>query len=376
MRIAISARPLAHNAGIGRHARGIVEALLKTSPQNQYKFFTNKTAVLPNEMGTVRPKVVDKIIPGRVGWEQTVLPMRIALSGTDLYFSADFTTPVFSPVPTVVMCHDLFFLTHPQNSSWRARFLYNSFVPPSLRKSGAVVTMSTYYQNKISEAYGIDRRKIFIIPGAVSPIFKHLDEQESRDYVGRKFGLFDPYILSVATFEKRKNLGTLIEAFGLLKEKYKGRVSLALVGKAGNADSQMADAKEKLGEHAQDVRVLGRVSDDDLVRLYCGATIYSMPSTDEGFGLPVLEAMACGTPVVASRASAIPEVAGDAAILCDPTEPDQFADAIKSILENNNLYGDLVTRGLQRASNYTYENSAKLLLDVFDYVMEKKNESA
>jgi len=369
MRIATSARPLAHNAGIGRYARGLVEAMLKVAPQNQYLFFTNKQAPLPHGLGMARPRIVDKLTPGRIEWEQIVLPAKIALSRADIYFSADFTTPLFCPAPTVVTCHDLFFLTHPKNSSWRARLLYNTFAPPSLKRAGAVITMSSYYQSRISEAYGIDKAKIFVIPGAVSPIFKRLDERESFDYVGRKFGLFDPYVLSVATFEKRKNLGTLIEAFGLLKKNYKGRISLALVGKAGNAESQMADAREKLGEHAQDVRVLGRVSDDDLVRLYAGATVYAMPSTDEGFGLPLLEAMACGTSVIASNASAIPETVGDAALLCDPMDAEAFAHAIGSLLENKNLRADLVERGLKRASCYTYENSAKSHLEVFDYVI-------
>ena len=134
----------------------------------------------------------------------------------------------------------------------------------------------------------------------------------------------------------------------------------------------MADAREKLGEHAHDVRVLGRVNDEDLVRLYCGASVYAMPSMDEGFGIPLLEAMACGTSVVASHASAIPEVAGDAALLCDPTDPAQFAEAICSLLEDDNLREDMVQRGLERASQYTYENSAKLLLDVFSSVVENR----
>jgi glycosyltransferase involved in cell wall biosynthesis len=178
-----------------------------------------------------------------------------------------------------------------------------------------------------------------------------------------KYGTSENYICAVGTVEPRKNLVTLLEAVAILR-RGKWNYQLVLAGMPGWKNSGVYDTVKRLRLADADVLFLGHVPDDDMPLLYCGSRLFVFPSLYEGFGIPLAEAMACGTPVVASNSSSIPEVVQDAAVLVSPRSPEEFAGAIRRVLSDSGLRGLLIARGLRRAAEFSWESSARKVLDV------------
>jgi glycosyltransferase involved in cell wall biosynthesis len=276
----------------------------------------------------------------------------------------------FTPVRRVVTVHDAFPFVTPATSTALERLIYRLWLPLALRRADAVITVSECSKRDILRYLPIQTEQVVVVPNAVSASYRPLTAEEIAPGLGRH-GLEPGYLLFVGSVEPRKNLLRLLEAFALARREA-NRARLVIVG-ARNAwiDSPVGAAVERLGL-GDWVRFTGYVAEADLPALYNGAAGFAFPSLYEGFGLPVLEAMACGTPVVTSNVSSLPEVAGDAALLVDPCDTEALARSLQGLLTDADLRADLRERGLRRAALFSWGRTARETVEVYRKVRETK----
>jgi glycosyltransferase involved in cell wall biosynthesis len=283
-----------------------------------------------------------------------------------------YTAPLGCPVPVVVTVHDVSFLEHPEYfSPGRARQLQWS-VRRTVRRAAKVLTVSEFSRNSILRAYGdLDEEKVIVIPNAAATEFRPVSRDAATAAVRARFGIRRPYVLSVGDLQPRKNQIGLIEAFSRLVRAYPQiKHDLVLAGKATWFAPRIREAASASGVSDR-IRFTGFVSDADLLQLYNASDLFVFPSYYEGFGLPVLEAMACGRAVVCSDTTALPEVVDGAAILFDPYAVDQIARAVADLLLDSELRARMERLGSHRAAHFSWQKTAQKVLEVFHEVAER-----
>ncbi len=257
----------------------------------------------------------------------------------------------------VVTIHDCAFFDWPDGFTPAFARWYQCLVPRLARRAARILTVSSFSRDRICELFGVSPQKIVVAPNGVGNHWRPASEQDVAD-VRARLGLAQPYVLYVGSIEPRKNLSRLLAAWEQLGAEKDG-VALVLVGAQGHV---FRDAGvERL---PSDVRSIGFLPDGDLRCLFSGAEAFAFPSLYEGFGLPVLEAMACGAPVVCSRAAALREVAGDAAVLVDPLDIESIGDGLKKMLGDRELRQQLRERGFVRAAQFSWDATAQQVWDV------------
>jgi glycosyltransferase involved in cell wall biosynthesis len=328
----------------------------------------------------------DEIPPHSLG-HATLVPLRTwnnwlrlvyALPAASRKWQADilhvtYVGPFFSPCPLVVSVHDVSFRRYPAFFSPRDRLLFATLLPWTLRKASAVLTLSEHARQEIVELYPYVKNKTYVTLLAPSSLFHPLDQEESLAFVRRQYGLASEFVLAVGNLQPRKNLLRLVKAFAAVCRQ-RPEAQLAIVGKAQWQSSAIYKAVQDLGLE-RSVIFTGYVPDDMLVQLYNAAKLFVYPSIYEGFGLPILEAMACGTPVITSTTSSMPEVAGQAALLVDPYLEEQMAQAISKVLDDVGLASSLSRAGLHRAQQFSWDRTAKQTLEAYRAVLESKRSS-
>jgi glycosyltransferase involved in cell wall biosynthesis len=267
----------------------------------------------------------------------------------------------------VSFIHDLTTLLFPEYHLFKNKILYHHRFKGIKKYADAVMTNSEHTKNDIIEHLGIEADRIFVTPFGVHERFRKIDDENKIHEVLRKYKIEYPYICYLGTIEPRKNLENLLHAFHKLKQQEKIPHKLLLIGKEGWF---YEDIFKKINElHLEkDVIKTGFVNDDDIPYLLNGADVFVYPSFYEGFGLPVLEAMACGTPVVTSRTSSLPEVGGDAVKYINPNRSDDIADKIFKFIKSEEERNEFARRGMDRAKKFTWEKCAKETLKVYEKV--------
>lgn len=290
---------------------------------------------------------------------ESTLRKRTQQKSYDVYHETTFFPAALESVPVVYTLHDISLLKHRDKHPRERLWFFDLFFKRRLRYASHILTVSEYVKRELIEELRVPEHAITAVHEAPDPIFA----RKPPDEVARTLeshGWPKEYMLFVGTLEPRKNLSSLIQALSIAKTK----IPLVLVGWQGWGRSEW---RQEIKAHGLEERVIlaGYVDEAALVSLYNGASVFVYPSLYEGFGLPILEAMACGCPVICSNVSSLPEVAGDAALLIDPQRPEELSHALDRVFTDSEVRRQMVTRGLERAREFTWQKTAARTLDVF-----------
>jgi glycosyltransferase involved in cell wall biosynthesis len=296
-------------------------------------------------------------------WTHVRLSAEMVAHRPGVLFVPSHVVPLLHPRRTVVTIHDLGYFVYPQAHTRLSRFYLRMSTWFSVRSAKRVIAISEATKRDLVKYYGMPERKIRVVYHGCDPEFKPVRDEKALEDVAARYGVDRPYCLHVGTLQPRKNLGLLIEAWRMLRERIERPPALLLAGKRGWLYDSLFEQVSKAGL-GELVRFADYVEREDLPALYSGALALTFPSLYEGFGLPPLEAMSCGTPVICSNATSLPEVVGDAGILLDPTDGGAWAEAVQRLAENADERERLSQLGLAQAEQFTWERCARETWDV------------
>ncbi len=287
-----------------------------------------------------------------------------------------YTSPLYCPVPVVVSVHDVSYLEHPEYFRRERAWQLKLTVARTVRQAAKILTVSEFSRSSILRAYGgIDEGKVVVVPNAAAPEFRPISRDAAGAAVRQRFAVNGPFLLSVGDLLPRKNQIGLIRAFSRLLRAYPQFAhSLVFAGKETWFAHHVREAARASGL-ADRIQFLGFVSDSELLHLYNACDVFVFPSYYEGFGMPALEAMACGRAVVCSSTSALPEVVDGAALLFDPYSVDEMVRALADLLLDAELRARMERLGLQRAAHFSWQNAAQKTLEVYHSVAEMSREA-
>jgi glycosyltransferase involved in cell wall biosynthesis len=377
LRIAIDAHSVgAKLGGNESYAINLIEALAQIDSVNNYTLYVTTAAARdrfhqrwPNfKVHTTLPHTPLIRIPLTLSAELRKHPVDV--------LHVQFTAPPFCPCPVVVSIHDLSFEHLPQTFLRRSRTQLRLTVRHSARRAERILTLSEHTRRDVIDTYKIAPEKVTAIPLAAPAHFGPVVDDKELQRVRHTYGIDRDYVLSVGSIQPRKNLVRLINAYALLRRAQGNSFpKLVIVGKKGWLYDETLRALEESGVE-DSVVLTGYVPESDLPALYSGALCFVYPSYFEGFGLPPLEAMKCGAPVIAGNATSLPEVVGDAGLKVDPFNVSAIAGAIGELISNSNLRKELSVKGQERAEMFDWQNTARQTLTVYEQVARKSYRSA
>jgi len=362
-------------SGVGQYTKRLIQVMANQHPEDSFTFFGFRLwpKTLPKKEITganVSYRFI-RFMPGRVYNMLFRLGIQIPIDlllrrRADIFFYPNFTVwPTLNRrTKKVVIVHDLSFIYFPQYASPRNLRDNLKFVPRSLKQADHVITISKSSKKQIVEHYKTDPAKISIVLPAVD--LEHFRPRLAAEVakIRAKYKLPKKYILYTGTLEPRKNLEGLMRAYTALGSEIKQQYGLVLAGGKGWQDQSISAMIEKLSAAGENIKWTGYVPDADLPAIYSGASLFAWPSFYEGFGIPPLEAMACGVPVITSDNSSLPEAVGDAAITVKAEDTQSLVNEIERVLSDEKLVKSMRARGLAQAKKFTWEKSAQTLLSL------------
>ncbi len=371
----VDGRPLlGEPTGVGRYLRNILREMVDLAPDLTIRLYLDREG--DDGLGS-HPRIERRRLEGSRGrnvvtWTQWVLPGMIRSEPVSLAHFPFYTMPLFLSCPSVITVHDIIFTLHPEWFPWRARISFAALAPWSARRAHRVLTVSECTRRDLATRYGLHASRVTVVPLAADPAYPPRTPAEVGRVAGR-LGLTPPYLLHLGSLHPRRNIGRLLDAFA---EVAGGRPEVQLV-LAGRVEAPWTTIDPMIAARGLEGRVvhIGYAREEDLPALVSGAAALVFPSLYEGFGLPVLEAMACGTPVITSNVSALPEVAGDAALLVDPGSREAIVAAMRSILDEPRLRERLIEAGLRRASGFSWRRTAEGTLAAYRAVLARPGRS-
>lgn len=328
------------------------------------------TQNLRRELRALGQDVVVLGPPGRgkarkVWFEQVSVPRLGRQLGLDVLHVPYLGSPLLRPTRTVVTVHDLIMLVLREHRGSRAFQVYTKLATAAARRADLILADSVCTQHDVVRLLGVPAERVRVVYLGVDAQFRPVADAERLAAARQRYGLPDGYILYMGGLDWRKNVATLLQAYAQLD----GPPPLAIGGRAHSADRRLYPDLPSLARElglAGKVLFLGWVAEEDKALLYAGALLFAFPSRYEGFGLTPLEAMACGTPVICSNAASLPEIVGDGALLCSPTDVGQWAAAMRELLGDGGLAARLGQRGLQRAAHFTWRRTAEQTLACYE----------
>lgn len=376
MRIGIDYTPAINQGeGIGRYARAVVNALAEADSENSYVLLHARSRKEADQSPLAgHPNFVYASLPlseraMTVLWHRLGLPLPVEFftGPVDLFHAPDFVLPPIRTAASILTVHDLSFLLYPEYTDKNLVAYLEKVVPESVHRADLVLADSQNTKNDMVCLIDADPGKIEVVYLGVEERFRRVQDDEELAQVKGRYGLSSPFVLTVGTVQPRKNLARLMAAFKQVVSAMNIPYELLVVGRKGWLAEPIYSEVEELGLGGR-VRFLGSVHEADLPALYNLASLFVFPSLYEGFGLPPLEAMACGTPVVASNASSLPEVVGGAALMVDPKDTDALSAAMISALTQPELRRQLTEKGLTRAKTFQWRHTAERLLELYKRV--------
>ena len=369
-RISVDCRSLETVCGVAVYTRELLQALIPMDAQNHYQLLLRKKSSYPD----VGPNLTKRVLrlPGRLThffWKRwRVLPMDLFLGGTDVFFSPNFTLPHLRPrVRTVITVHDLAFLKMPEDVTDASNAFLGYWVADSIRRADRIIAVSQSTKRDIVRHFDVPADRIVVVHSACSTRFRPLPRGASAGAALRaKYGLPEKFILAHGTLEPRKNISFLLKSFAAARSKL-GGTKLVISGKRGWLFESIFATVTELGL-SEDVCFPGFIEDEDLPRLYNECEFFCCVSKYEGFGLPVVEAMACGKAVIVSDVSSLPEVVADAGIRIDPTDSEALSRAMVRLATNRAERETLEGASLRRAAAFAWTTAARETLAVLESV--------
>jgi len=361
LRIGVDARKL-RDGGIGTYIRNLLGVFFGRPEGHRFVIF-----LLAEDLGSLTradsPAEEVKVRAGKYSVSEHWLLARAARRAqVDLYHSPHYTLPLPIQCPAIVTVHDLIHVRFARFFPAGAGIYARTIAGAAVRKARLVLVDSPHVRDDVQEILGVSPDRVRIVPLGISKEFTRRSAEDSGRFLHER-SLPSAYFLYVGARKKHKNLALLIDALERLPPS--DRLPLVLSGPAWNMAHPLAQRAQQAGV-ATCIHFSGPLhGDDDLALLYSGAALYVQPSLDEGFGLPPLEAMSCGTPVLSSSAGALRETLGDAAVLLPPSEPEVWAESMTELLQNSLRREELIRRGLAHARTFTWERTAQLTMDAY-----------
>ena len=356
--------------GAGIYISKLIEYLSYIDRDNIYSIFINKNnyeqflKVKADNFKKIDAGSLTRIRPLRILWEQIALPSYIVSRDIDIFHSPVFVSPPRLKCKSIITVFDMTFFRFPDKHSKIKRHYFSKFIPLSVRRADKIITLSENSKRDIIDFFKVKPDKVKVIYLAADETFRPIEDPSFLDRVRIKHGIQGDFILFVGVLEPRKNLLGLIKAYYCLKKDKNINEKLVITGKRGWDYMPVLRLVREL-RLEKDIIFTGYVPEEDLILLYNAAKIFIYPSLYEGFGLPVLEAMACGTPVITSQNSALQEIAKDAAILIDPLSEGDMARNCYELLSNPSLQERLRQAGLGRARQFSWKDTARQTLEVY-----------
>lgn len=365
--------------GIGRYTRELLEALLEVNVDYRFRIFAARAEqdIPVNIPLYAGERATFRVLPFSPKWMYRLwyrlrlpLPVQLFSGNLDLFHSPDFVLPpVMGNVPTLLTVHDLSFALFPETFTPSLVNYLNRVVPWSVQRATHILADSESTKRDLVRLYRTPVEKVTVLYSGVGEEFKPIADVEALAAVRKKYQLGErPYLFTVGTLQPRKNLQMLIRAFRPIAAKQTHNLIIA-GGKGWLYEELLRESEQQGVENV--VRFVGFVDDRDLPALYSGATALLFPSLYEGFGLPILEAMACGTPVIASDASSLPEVVGAAGMLVSPHEQEQWTRAMETLMQDSNLREHFIAAGFAQAAEFSWQNAARELISIYGSMLGK-----
>lgn len=389
LKIAIDGRTIVRmRSGVGVYAERLVRSLVAHDQVNEYTVFL----VEPNEQ--LSAPNLQKIVYADLltffqnrHWENILLARFLKENEIDVFFSPAYILPLLPrlgrylrwiPLPAnlkvplhidqktryIVTVHDIISTHSPHYFTLKSRFWQHTWVSTATHLADRIIADSICTKNDLIRHFGVVQKRIAVVYPELDRNLRPVRDRKSIDLIRKKYGLSKRYIFSLGTIEPRKNVSGLVRAYTKLPKALQERYSLVIAGSVGWHAEEIAAEIEALSKE-YDIRRLDYIAHEDLPSLYSTASLFAYPSFYEGFGYPPLEAMACGTPVITSNTSSLPEAVGNAAILVDPHKVDDIARAMEMVLTNRSLWQTLRSKGLRQAGKFGWKSGAKRTLEVF-----------
>lgn len=364
MTIGVMLRALGQKGGVGIYTENLVDRLLEIDRRNNYVLYYSSPRFVGRYVNT--PKVRERVLraPNRAIWDQLAVPRAAKRDGVNVLFHTKFTVPLLTRCKTVMSIHGASWFVIPEAYKKLDVMYIRTVMPLYCRRADAILSNSRLTTDDFVRILGVPETKIKTVLLAPDDAFKKITDQAELQATRQEYGLPERFMLSVVKYDPRKNVPNLLESFRICRERTECKLVVVGLG-CEKYRKECALVEKGIDE---DVLFLGWVANEQLPALYSLADFLYFPSVYEEFGIPTVEAMACGTPVVVSKTGALPELAGDAGILVDPSDPSDMANAIWRMWTDDVFRADRAERALRRAKSFSWEKCARETLDLLEEV--------